>query len=157
VTVQVGPSEVKVVLLNMPIEAFRESSSHHDELFREFVLAMSGGGLDIVDVPDRLRRVMEDVEANFRGPLMATRTQLDEATMRGEDALDVIYTVDRSARRASLHLIELLDLADEYCRKGKLLTLASDSEAVRFRNWYLHEFVRQIDGYEPTPWQAVAV
>ncbi len=46
----------------------------------------------------------------------------------------------------------MLTAADEYCREGALLTCAPPPSAVRFREWYLNEFVVQIDGHPPTPW-----
>ncbi|MDX6219829.1 MAG: hypothetical protein QOJ48_1510, partial [Frankiales bacterium] len=33
-----------------------------------------------------------------------------------------------------------------------LLTLAADEEIVRFRHWYLVQFIDQIAGGEPTAW-----
>jgi hypothetical protein len=47
----------------------------------------------------------------------------------------------------------MLDEADEYCRRGEhLLTLETPPELVRFRRWYLQEFVNQIAGAAPEPW-----
>jgi hypothetical protein len=47
----------------------------------------------------------------------------------------------------------MLDEADEYCRSGQhLLTLAADDEIVRFRHWYLEQFIAQIAGEQPVAW-----
>ncbi len=53
---------------------------------------------------------------------------------------------------AARRLGDLLDEADEFCRSGHLLTVATQPESVAFRRWYLGEFQRQIDGHPPGPW-----
>ena len=51
----------------------------------------------------------------------------------------------------------MLDEADEYCRRGDhLLTLATPPEELRFRRWFISEFVDQVNGAPPTPWPDVA-
>lgn len=54
---------------------------------------------------------------------------------------------------ASKSLGAMLDEADEFCRQGKhLLTLAADEELVRFRRWYLAQFIDQAEGKPPVAW-----
>jgi len=51
----------------------------------------------------------------------------------------------------------MLDEADDYCRRGDhLLTLATPAEELRFRRWFVGEFVEQLGGAAPTPWPAYA-
>ena len=57
---------------------------------------------------------------------------------------------------ACVHLVDLLREADEYCRHGDLLTMATPPEAVVFREWFLLEFAKQVDGNPPTPWPEYA-
>jgi hypothetical protein len=47
----------------------------------------------------------------------------------------------------------MLNRADDYCRQGALLTLATPDDLVAFRRWYLGEFRAQINGARPTPWR----
>ncbi|MBA2438213.1 MAG: hypothetical protein H0V52_07665, partial [Acidimicrobiia bacterium] len=57
------------------------------------------------------------------------------------------------ARAACITLGELLDESDEFCKKGEhLLTLTTPAEPLALRRWFLGEFVAQIDGADPTPW-----
>ena len=51
--------------------------------------------------------------------------------------------------------IDMLDLADEFCRQERLLSLARSEEQQRFQRWYLGEFVRQGRDQDPLPWAAV--
>ena len=46
--------------------------------------------------------------------------------------------------------IELLELADDFCRAERLLSLARTPEQRRFQRWFLSEFVRQEQGEPPT-------
>jgi hypothetical protein len=64
----------------------------------------------------------------------------------------LVYRVPPEIRDAVIALAGMLAEADEYCRQGDLLTLAPPPEAVRFRDWYLSEFVRQCDGLPAKPW-----
>jgi len=77
----------------------------------------------------------------------------DEALNRGDACIDLSYESPLQARGAADALLQMLDEADEYCRRGQsLLTLAAPADAVVFRRWWLGEFVRQMDGLPPTPW-----
>lgn len=68
--------------------------------------------------------------------------------------MDLTLLVPAAARGAAVELMGLLEEADDYCRRGELLTLATSPELVAFRNWYLGQVVEQIDGRPPTPWAA---
>ena len=55
---------------------------------------------------------------------------------------------------AARHLGELFDEADAFCRSGEhLLTMASTPEVVRFRRWFLDQFVEQSGGKPPVAWR----
>ncbi|MBA3267227.1 MAG: hypothetical protein H0T70_03080 [Acidimicrobiia bacterium] len=71
---------------------------------------------------------------------------------RGEKEIDVSFLVPPEIAEAVLRLAELLTEADDYCRRGDLLTLAPPPASVAFRNWSLGEFVAQTRGADPTPW-----
>jgi hypothetical protein len=49
-------------------------------------------------------------------------------------------------------MLELLDLADEFCRAKRLLALARTPAQREFQQWYFGEFVRQARGEAPTEW-----
>jgi hypothetical protein len=145
---------VEVRLLELSLADYAHSAAHHDELFREFALILSCEPATDHEVPRRLTAVMEELTERFRGFTAAPQGQLQAALERGDEAIDLTFRVPAAAREAALRLHDLLAAADEYCRQGELLTVAPPPDAVRFRNWYLHEFVAQIDGEPPTPWPA---
>ena len=145
---------VEVRLLEVSLADFSHSSAHHDGLFREFALVLSCEPESRHELPGELLAVMEELTERFGGFTAAPQGELQAALERGDETIDLTFQVPAEAKDAALRLAELLVAADKYCRDGELLTVAPPSEAVRFRDWYLHEFVAQIDGDPPTPWPA---
>ncbi|HEV3363836.1 MAG TPA: hypothetical protein VG795_06790, partial [Acidimicrobiia bacterium] len=79
---------------------------------------------------------------------------LSQALERGDATVDLVYRVPAQAKEAAAALKDMLEEADEFCRRGTdLLTLASPPRAVAFRNWFLDQFTIQIDGGQPTRWE----
>lgn len=148
-----GSSElVEVRLLAMSLADYHDSSAHHDELFREFALILADTPEAGHEVPGRLLALIEELNERFSGFSTEAQGAIDEALARGDEAIDLVYRVPAETRDATIRLAELLAQADEYCRRGALLTIAPPPEAVAFRDWFLSEFAAQIDGRPPTPW-----
>jgi hypothetical protein len=150
---------VTIRIVGVPISVYLLSSEHGDELMREFALIAAGtgaGGTGSGDgeatVPVRLTVVVEELRGRFSGFTFRPQSELAAAAARGDAAVDVVYTVPPAAAQAAAELAVLLDEADEFCRSGDLLTLATPPEALAFRRWFLDEFVRQAAGAPPTPW-----
>lgn len=142
-----------VRLLGLPLALYREASEHNDELMREFALILAARSLDAGSAPARLLRLSEDLRARFGAFGAQPTAELGAALSRGDERLDLTYAVPVEAREASLRLGQVLDEADAYCYAGDhLLTLATPPGALCFRRWFLAEFVAQIDGRGPTPW-----
>jgi hypothetical protein len=81
---------------------------------------------------------------------------VEDALARGDEQLDVVYEVPQAASVACKELNAMLDEADDFCRHGELLTLATPGDQVAFRRWFLDEFVTQLAGGAPTAWTDVA-
>ena len=143
---------VEVRLLGLALTDFAHSAAHHDELFREFALVLSCEPAPDQELPGELLSLIQELNERFGGFTAAPQGELQAALERGDESIDLTFHVPVQARDAALRLEELLAAADEYCRDGDLLTVAPPPQAVRFRDWYLHEFVAQIDGEPPTPW-----
>lgn len=145
---------VEVRIVGMPVNVYREASEHGDELMREFALIREQQAEDGADVPHRLLRLAEELDAQYRGFTSAQQAQLREAIERQERTIDLVYRVPPDVKEACLRLNALLDEADEFCRRGQdLLTLATPPRAVAFRHWFLRQFVDQVDGAAPSPWE----
>ena len=79
--------------------------------------------------------------------------QTDAALARGLESTDLVVHMPRADASTLLRFVELLDLADEFCREERLLSLARSPEQRRFQDWFLTEFVRQADGQTPRSWR----
>ena len=144
---------ISVRLLNFPLELYRQASEHQDELEREFTLLQHASSEDDTSVPRRLRLLIDELHDRFGAFSAGPRSALAMALDRGEESMDVEYRVPPAARDGAVALAALLDEADDFCRRGThLLTLATPPGPLALRRWYLGQFVAQIDGGEPTPW-----
>jgi hypothetical protein len=149
-----APTELVVVKLQrLPVDLYRQASEHHDELRREFALIQHSESLDQEGVPRRLLRLMDELNTRFAAFSEEPRASLAAAVDRGDATIDLEYSVPPAAREACITLGALLEEADDFCRSGThLLTLTTEPGPLALRRWFLGEFVAQIDGAEPTPW-----
>lgn len=140
---------VTVRILGLPLDVLQRSSEHTDELLREFALIREEGS---DQVPARLLALVEELRGRFGSFSEVARLATDAALERGDETIDLTYEVPQAVAAAARQLGALLDEADDFCRSGDLLTLATRPEGVAFRRWYLAEFERQVDGHPPRPW-----
>lgn len=143
---------VEVRLLSLSIQDYRDASEHHDELFREFALIVGSEPSPGTEVPARLLTLIDELNERYGSFGASNLAAIEAAHERGDEVVDLVYVVPPEMRDVCRHFGALLADADDYCRSGDLLTLAPPPEAVTFRNWFLGEFVAQIDGSDPTPW-----
>ena len=146
----------QVRVLQMPVRVWSRSQEQHDALMREFALMSVPADESERErhVPTRLAELIDTLTADFEGVSTEQEQQLFDAAAADVDVIDeLVYTLPRAAVGASKALGAMLDEADEFCRQGQhLLTLAPDEELVRFRRWYLDQFIDQADGKPPVAW-----
>jgi hypothetical protein len=140
---------VEVRILRFPVPLFERSRRHMEELTREFQFIAKG---DTAGTPARLIALVERVGTRFAGLNDTAASRVEDALKRGEEQVDVVYRVPRAASDACAELNAMLDEADDFCRHGELLTLATPGDQVAFRRWFLDEFVTQLAGGAPTAW-----
>jgi hypothetical protein len=146
---------VEVHMRQVPVKLWSRSQEQHDALMREFALMSvpAEEGEKARHVPSRLIELIDTLTADFEGVSTAQEQELYAAAEAGVESLDQVYRVPAAAAEASRALGAMLDEADEYCRQGQhLLTLAPDEELVRFRWWYLDQFIDQTAGKPPVAW-----
>jgi hypothetical protein len=153
----------RVALRELPVLIWARAQEQTDELLREMTLIAEGlrgeasgvdAGQSAQHLPVRLIDLVAELTANFGGVSTAQEQELADAAAAGRPVItELLFEVPPEVAEASRVLGDLLDEADEYCRLGKhLLTLAADDEIVRFRHWYLVQFMDQVAGGEPTAW-----
>lgn len=145
----------EVRLVGFPLAVFARSQEHYEELMREFQL-LAIDPEPRKDTPRKLIDLVDELTRTYGGMNAGTEAARDAALERGEETIDLTFQVPPSVAEACVHLGQMLDAADEFCREDQLLTLAAPDEAVAFRRWYLAEFPAQLAGAAPTPWADVA-
>lgn len=143
---------VEVRLLGLPLQVWQRTQEHVDGLLREFTLITQDEEVKAA-TPGRLLALVQELSAGFGSFSEAQVIEMQAALARGDTVIDLTYQVPAAAAPAAQQLGDMLDEADEYCRRGDhLLTLATPDEELRFRRWFIGEFVDQLGGAPPTPW-----
>ena len=144
-----GGAMVEVEIRRMPLRFFFDFQVHYRELRREVrLLALAHEA----DYP--LAKTLSDLFGSLDRVLRQGIgvAQLESAVASGEETADLTVAVPRATSSTIGRFLELLDLADAFCREERLLSLARTPEQREFQQWFLGEFVRQQAGEAPTPW-----
>lgn len=141
---------VEVTLVNLPLPEMKANRLHLRELRRELRLLALGHEASY-PLAASLSRFFAELDATFWRGLRDER--LASALLDGDDDLDLTITVPRSSGDDFQRFIELLELADAFCRQERLLTLARTGDQIAFQTWMFGEFVRQTHGARPLPWR----
>ncbi len=148
-----APTDPSVTIrtLEVPLRVQASAAAHMDALQREFEL-IARSDADPGTVPVRLRALIDDLSDRFGGMGEAQQEIMARARDEGLESVDLTYQGPPAVAEGARRLLELLAEADDYCRAGTLITLATPPEELAFREWFLGEFIRQVDGHEPRSW-----
>lgn len=145
-------ARVDVELVDMPVPAARRALDHHDELLRELALvSLNGGGAP--HLSDRLLVLAERVRDQFAPLLRPLRQELAAAAARGDRDCRLTVTLPAELRAATVDFAALHAETEGLARRGRLLTLVPDHEAVCWRSWLLGQLASQIGGAAPVPYR----
>lgn len=144
-----GSADVWINVLGVPPLSHLQFQHHYRELRREVRLLAFAHEEDY-PLAKNLSDLFGTLERELREGLGAD--QIDEALRAGRDSQDLQLCVPSDTAIAFGRLLELLDLADSFCRQERLLSLARSPDQRRFQRWFLGEFVRQSGGQPPVPW-----
>jgi hypothetical protein len=140
---------VRVHIVDVPLGLYVGFQHHFRELRREVrLLALAHQS----DYP--LAKSLSDLFATLDRQLRdgIGVEQIEAALARGQETTDLLVHMPRATASTLSRFVELLDLADEFCREERLLSLARSAEQRKFQVWFLHEFVRQANGESPISW-----
>lgn len=140
---------VSVTVRGVPLDLYVAFQRHFRELRREVRLLALAHQRDY-PLAKELSDLFGSLERQLREGIGLE--QIDDAAGAGRTATEVDVITSRETTRTMERFIEMLDLADEFCRQERLLSLARSDEQRRFQRWYLGEFVRQGRGEEPLAW-----
>lgn len=140
---------VHVVVRGVPLDLYAAFQRHFRELRREVRLLALAHQRDYPLAKD-LSDLFGSLERQLHEGIGLD--QLEGAIARDDPTIDVDLVTSRTSTRTMERFIDMLDLADEFCRQERLLSLARSDEQRRFQQWYLGEFVRQGRDEAPRPW-----
>jgi hypothetical protein len=140
---------VAVTLVGLPLLELRANRLHLRELRRELRLLALGHEASY-PLAASLSRFFTELDATFWRGLRDER--LASALLDGHDELDLTITVPRDVGDDFQQFIELLELADAFCRQERLLTIERTPDQIAFQTWMFGEFVRQTRGAPPLRW-----
>lgn len=144
---------VPVTLRQLPVSLYAAYQLQHQELRRELrLLALAHG--DTYPIATSISRAIRAFEDQLRRA--SGLDALERALERDSngDSIDLTLVVPSDLPYTASRMVDMLELADTFCRSERLLSLATPPEQRTFRRWYLGEFVRQGEGESPTPWSA---
>jgi len=143
---------IEVRLLALPVDVHVRTATHLDALNREFELIRRAAP-EARSAPHRLQALVDRLHADFGGVADEPTAELQAAIERGDARIDLTYRVPENLGTAVQALGDILEEVDDYCRAGDhLLSLVTPEESLRYRRWFLGEFVRQVAGEPPSPW-----
>jgi hypothetical protein len=138
-----------VEVRGVPLAEFQAFQVHYRELRREVrLLALAHES----DYP--LAKTLSDLFGSLDRDLReGIRTEdIEVAAADGRATTDLRVNMPRATAASIGRFLELLDLADAFCREERLLSLARTSGQRHFQQWFLGEFVRQLRGEAPLAW-----
>ena len=138
-----------VVFDAMPVRLIVDFRRHYREVRRELRLLALAHEADY-PVAKSLTELFHRVdEINVA---MSGLDDLEEAIAAGADRADLVFRVPPDAAETMGQLLDLLELADEFCRTQRLLVLAATPQQFQLQRWFLGEFQRQGRGEAPLEW-----
>ena len=146
----------EAVLVGFPLRVWHRQQEYTHDLLREFQLLTSArgavGDADPPDVPARLLAVADEFVSKYGSYSTRIAEDRESALRRGEVAIDSTVPLPAETPALVASVRDLLVDVEDYCRRGRLLTLSAPGDVAALREWTLSEMLRQFEGQPPTPW-----
>jgi hypothetical protein len=139
---------VDVHLLGVPLRLYVGFQQQFRELRREVRLLAIAHEADY-PLAKNLSDLFTALERQLRDGLALSEVG---GVLAEAEVADLHTRMPREAAVTLRSFVDLLDVADEFCRQQRLLTLARTPEQRVFQRWFLGEYIRQAAGASPEPW-----
>jgi anti-sigma regulatory factor (Ser/Thr protein kinase) len=149
VTAPPTKDRVRIEILDVPLGLYVGFQHHFRELRREVRLLALAHESDY-PLAKALSDLFGTLDRQLRDGIGVE--QIEAALAQGMESTDLVVHMPQAHASTLTRFVELLDLADAFCREERLLSLARNPEQRRFQTWFLTEFVRQARGEEPLSW-----
>jgi anti-sigma regulatory factor (Ser/Thr protein kinase) len=140
---------VRIQILDVPLALFVGFQQHFRELRREVRLLALAHESDY-PLAKSLSDLFGSLDRQLRDGIGIE--QIEAALAQGSESTDLVVHMPRATATTLVRFVELLELADDFCRAERLLSLARSAEQRKFQAWFLTEFVRQANGNSPLSW-----
>ncbi|MCA1983412.1 ATP-binding protein [Nocardioides nematodiphilus] len=140
---------VDVRILGVPLRHYVGFQTHFRELRREVRLLAVAHEADY-PLAKTLSDLFSVLERQLRDGIGLS--DMEGALAQNADVADLSVRMPREAATTLRRFVDLLDVADEFCRQERLLSLARSDDQREFQRWFLGEYVRQAAGAAPTAW-----
>jgi hypothetical protein len=140
---------IRVHIIDVPLALYVGFQHHFRELRREVRLLALAHQSDY-PLAKNLSDLFTTLDRQLRDGIGVE--QIEAALARGQESTDLVVHMPRATAATLSRFVELLDLADEFCREERLLSLARSPQQRKFQVWFLCEFVRQAKGEPPLSW-----
>jgi anti-sigma regulatory factor (Ser/Thr protein kinase) len=140
---------VRIHIVDVPLALFVGFQQHFRELRREVRLLALAHEADY-PLAKSLSDLFGSLDRQLRDGIGVE--QIEAALAKGSESTDLVVHMPRATATTLVRFVELLELADEFCRAERLLSLARSAEQRMFQVWFLTEFVRQANGEPPLSW-----
>ncbi|WP_240641415.1 ATP-binding protein [Nocardioides ferulae] len=145
-----GEDHFEAQILGVPLRTYLEFQRHYRELRREVRLLALAHESDY-PLAKSLSDLFGSLERSLRDGIGVS--QIESALVEGRPTTDLRIAMPRDAATTIDRFVDLLDLADDFCRQERLLSLARTAEQRHFQRWFLGELVRQSQGEQPSAWR----
>jgi anti-sigma regulatory factor (Ser/Thr protein kinase) len=142
-----APGAREVRFVGVPVDAYLELQAHNDALFRELELVgieLASRDRDAASVPPALEGLVDRLYWPFRSQRDGHRDVVAAAQARGQQTVDLTTSASPASADAAHSYLELLELADELCRTGVLLTPLPPPHVRSLRRWFVEEMRAQL-------------
>ena len=140
---------IRVNILDVPLALYVGFQHHFRELRRE-VRLLALAHESHYPLAKSLSDLFGSLDRQLRDGIGVE--QIEAALAQGLESTDLVVHMPRASASTLVRFVELLDLADDFCRAERLLSLARTPEQRKFQEWFLSEFVRQSHGEPPLSW-----
>lgn len=140
---------LEIEVVGVPLGAYLAFQRHHRELRREVRLLSLAHEADY-PLAKNLSDLFGSLDRQLRDGIGSEQILMAQAS--GRETADLRIVMPRRGAQTIDQFLELLDLADEFCRQQRLLSLARTPEQRDFQRWFLGALVRQAHGTPPRPW-----
>jgi anti-sigma regulatory factor (Ser/Thr protein kinase) len=140
---------VDVRVLGVPLRHYVGFQTHFRELRREVRLLAIAHEADY-PLAKNLSDLFGTLERQLRDGIGLS--DMEGALAQNAEVADLAVRMPREAAATLSRFVDLLDVADDFCRQERLLSLARTDEQRDFQRWFLGEYIRQAAGELPRPW-----